>query len=140
MNFDQTPHPLVEDHSYIRELINRQERRTADKKYHQEVEKKRDAVLKDIKGFKDIELLDFYCEQCNKDFIGRARKQIDSWQTIAYYKVKHKCGTWCIRHITDRIRDPYFYNSRKVARDRGENFKDLLQTFETGFNLVHGKK
>lgn len=140
MNFKQTPHPEIENHYHIQDLINGQEKRTAIKVKHQEIEKKRDQVLKDIAGFKDIDFLDFYCKRCEKDFCGRAKKQVDSWRNIAYYKLKHRCGNWCIRHITNREKDPYYYYSKKVAKDRGDNYKNLIQPFESGFNLLYGKK
>lgn len=140
MNLDQTPHPLVEDHYYVRELIEGQQKRSADRTYWQEVEKRRDQNLKDIAGFKDIELLDFWCDHCKKDFIGRAKKQIDSWEPIAYYKIKHMCGQWSLRRITDRLNDPYWFNSKKVAQDRGKASIDLLQPFESGYNMIYGKK
>lgn len=140
MNLDHTPHPVIEDHYHIRELIAGQEKRVADRTRHREIEKQRDASLKDIAGFKDIELLDFYCPHCDLDFIARAKKQIDSWAPIAYYKTKHRCGTWCIRHITQRDKDPYFYRSKKVARQRAENYKETIQPFETGFNMLYGKR
>lgn len=140
MNFDQTPHPLVEDHYHIRELIEGQQRRSADRTYHQEVEKRRDQDLKDIKEFKDIELLDFWCDRCKVDFVGRAKKQIDSWEPIAYYKIKHTCGRWTLRRVTDRLNDLYWFKSRKIAHDRGEATVDVLQPFESGYNMVYGKK
>ncbi len=140
MNLDNTPHPLIEDHYHIRELIYRQEKRTADRAYHQEIEKRRDQEIKDIAGFKDIETLDFWCDKCKVDFIGRARKQMDSWAPIAYYKIKHMCGTWTLRRITDRFNDEYWFKSKKVAMDRGRMAIDALQPFESGYNMIYGKR
>lgn len=139
MNLDHTPHPLIEDHYHIRELIDGQEKRTAERVHHQEVEKNRDSFLREIQGFKDIEFLDFYCEDCKRDFTARAHKQVDSWSDVAYYKIKHSCGAWCIRHITDRVRDPYFFRSKRVAYDRTMNANDMLQPWQTGFNMIYGK-
>jgi hypothetical protein len=103
-------------------------------------EKARDAFFKDVAGFKDIELLDFYCEDCKREFYARARKHIDSWSHFASYKIKHTCGAWCSRHITDRSKDRYFIKSRFLARQRVEQHNDLLQPFESGFNMLYGKK
>ena len=138
--YESVPRPEVESHYHIKDLILGQEKRTEDRKRHQDVEKNRDVFDKVVGGFKDRELLDFYCKTCRRDFAGRSQKQLDSWADIAYYKIKHTCGTWAIRHITDRERDPYFYNSRIIARQRGSHFTDLLQPFENNFNLIHGKK
>lgn len=140
INLDQTPHPVVEDHYHIRDLITAQERRTAARVKWQQFKKNEDAFLKFVQDFKDIELLDFFCAQCGHDFLARAHKQIDSWGEAAYYKMKHKCGEWAIRLITDRERDPYFYRSKMVAIDRGQSAQALLQPFETGYNMVYGKK
>ena len=144
MNVDkymnETPHPLVEDHYHVRHLIEQQERRTADKIKWRELKKQEDGFLKWCDGFKDIETFAFWCSHCDIDFTARARKQIDSWDNIAYYKIKHRCGTWSIRLITDRELDPYFYRSRRVAIDRGQATNDMLQPFQTGFNMVYGKK
>lgn len=140
MNYDQTPRPEVERHYHIRELIERQEKRSEERARINEIEKRRDQNLKDIAGFKDIELLDFWCDRCKVDFIGRAKKQIDSWEPIAYYKIKHMCGQWSLRRITDRLRDLYFFKSKKVALDRGKAFIDMIQPFESGYNMVYGKR
>lgn len=138
--FKENPHPVVEDHYHIQELIAAQTKRANERTRWQDFKKQEDATLKGIAGFKNVELLDFYCPTCKHDFVARAAKQIDAWDVIAYYKIKHRCGTWCIRHITDRWRDPYFYRSRKVAYDRGVNHNNLVQSFETNFNLLYGKK
>lgn len=134
------PHPVIEEHYHIRELLEAQEVRTAERHRIQERKKFEESYLKDLKGFPEIATLDFYCTKCKHDFIARAQKELDSWDKVAYYKTKHTCGTWSIRHITDRFRDNYFARSRRVAYDRYKNHNDLLQPFETGFNMVHGKK
>ncbi len=140
MKYDQTPHPLVEDHYHVRHLIEKQEKRSSERTEWQERKKQEDAFAKELAGYKDIELLDYWCDHCRVDFVARAHKQIDSWDNIAYYKMKHRCGTWCIRRITDRQSDAYFFRSRKVAYDRGNATLDMLQPFQTGFNLMYGKK
>jgi len=135
-----TPVPLIEEHYHIKSLIENQQKRSEDRTHSQNVEKDRDGQLKNIQGYAEIETLDFWCDQCKVDFVARAKKQIDSWDTVAYYKTKHPCGKWCIRHITDRLRDAYFFKSKKVAHDRAEKSNDALQPFETGFNTLYGKK
>lgn len=138
--FTQSPHPLIEDHYHIRELIEAQQKRAADRTNWQEQKKNIDAFQKYVDGFKNVELLDFYCERCEVDFVGRARKQVDSWDQLAYYKIKHRCGTWCMRLITHRFRDKYFFRSKKVAYDRSVNSKEMLQPFQTGYNMMYGKQ
>ena len=133
------PRPLVEEHYHVNELIELQQKRSEDRTRHQEIEKSRDGFIKAIAGFKDLENLDFYCDKCQVDFQARAHKQIDSWGEVAYYKIKHSCGKWCMRHITDRFQDAYFFHSPIIARQRGEHHNDLLQGFETGYNMLYKK-
>lgn len=138
--FKENPHPTVEDHYHIQNLINRQTQRTKEKVAYQEAKKNQQAWQDLLKGFKDIELLDFWCDRCQIDFTARAKRQVDSWDKIAYYKTKHRCGEWAIRHITHRFRDAYFFRSKKVAYDRATNSREMLQPFQTGFNMMYGKK
>lgn len=140
MNFNQEPHPVIEEHYHIQDLIKGQQKRSMDRSRHQSIEKARNAFIETIRGFKDREILDFWCDKCQTDFVARSQKQVDAWADIAYYKIKHTCETWCIRHITDRHLDSYFFKSKKVAMDRRDNFTNLLQPFETGFTMLYGKK
>lgn len=145
MKFSETPHPLVEDHFYIQDLINAQEKRSNDRTFHRERVKaleERDDVIKDNQG---LVTTDFYCETCREDFKGQAVKQIEQdWscsnQNIAFYKTKCFKGHWVIRHITDKHKDGYFVKSRIIARQRGVHHDSIVQPFETGYNLLYGKK
>lgn len=137
--FEYDPKPVVEEHYYIQDLINKQERRTAEKRRYRDQKAQENDRRDSIDGFPDIATLDFYCEHCKVDFVARAKKQIDSWDLIAYYKMKHRCGTWSVRHITDRDRDPYFFRSKKIAWQRADKVVDILQPFETGYNMAYGK-
>lgn len=139
------PKPNIEEHYHIEELIERQRVRSEDRTYHQDRLKaleERNSLIKDNKIF---EVKDFHCIPCNVDFKGQALKQIEvDWtnptQNIAFYKTKCFKGHWCIRLITDRHRDHYWFKSLAVARDRGKHSDDMLQPYETGFNLLYGKK
>jgi hypothetical protein len=145
MNLDHTPHPLLEDHYHIRDLINAQERRAADRQYHRDRIKEQEDRNGIIADAKPVTLTEFWCDECHLDFKGEAVKQIeDDWtnpkQQIAFYKTKCFKQHWCIRLITDRHMDGFFQKSRRVAADRGNHAIDTLQPFETGFNMVYGKK
>lgn len=139
------PKPDIEQHFHIEELINRQEKRSADKVYHQNRIKtleERESLIKDNKV---LTLTDFWCDNCKVDFKSQAIKQVEvDWtnttQTIAFYKTKCFCGKWCMRLITDRHRDAFWFKSTNIARDRGVHYADTLQPFETGFNLLYGKQ
>ncbi len=144
MNFDQTPHPLIEDHFHIQDLINAQEKRSADREYHRNRIKSledRDGLIADSKP---VALTDFWCNECKEDFKAQAVKQVEtdwtnSGQRIAFYKTKCFKGHWCIRLVTDRHKDGFWQRSKFVALDRGNHAIDVIQPFETNYNLVYGK-
>lgn len=145
MKFEQEPHPLIEDHYHIRELINAQEKRAADRDYHRFRHKVENDRITEINSTDIKVTTEFWCETCKQDFKGEALRQVEvDWtnprQTIAFYRTKCFKGHWCMRHITDKLIDPYFEQSRAVARQRGEHFADTLQPFQNGFNMVYGKK
>lgn len=144
MNLDQAPHPLIEDHYHVRSLIEGQEKRSADREYHRNRTKDledRDSLIADSQL---VAQTDFWCNTCKKDFKSQAIKQIEldwtSSQRIAFYKTKCFRGHWCIRLVTDRHKDGFWQKSRLVALDRGNHFADTVQPFETGFNLLYGKR
>lgn len=142
--FDQNPHPLIEDHYHIQMLFESQEKKAADRAFHKERIKERedrDDLIKSAEGFVTT---DFYCSECKLDFKSQAIKQIEEdWsanQRIAYYKTKCFKGHWCMRLITDKEKDGYYQKSRMIAKQRGMYHNDILQPFETNYNLVYGKK
>lgn len=145
MNFDQTPHTQIEDHYHIQDLISAQEKRANDREYHRNRIKDledRDSYVTDSKGFTQT---DFWCDRCGKDFKAQAVKQVETdWtnskQNIAFYKTKCFQGHWCIRLVTDRHKDGFWAKSKLVGLDRGNHAIDVIQPFETGFNLLYGKK
>jgi hypothetical protein len=145
VNLDHTPHPLVEEHWHIRELINAQEKRQEDRMYHRQRIKDAEERSDDIAKAASSLVQPFWCEFCKKDFLAQTIKQsvvdwCDTSQSIAFYKTKCFKGHWCVRLITDKHRDRYFFRSRKVNKDRGRHYKDTLQSFETGYNMLYGKK
>lgn len=146
MNYDHTPRPHVEEHYHIRELIEAQEKRSADRTDHRERQKASEERASLIASEKWLELKAFYCRKCSKDFYAEEIKQVETdWtnpaQSIAFYKTKHKdCGEWTIRLITDRHKDAYWYKSRAVASDQGRHYADTLQPFQTDYNLMYGKR
>jgi len=144
MKFNQNPHPQIEDHWHIQELINAQEKRVEDRTFHRERIKALEEREDLIKDSKFVTQTDFYCQKCKEDFKSQAIKQVEedwsSSQRIAYYKTKCFNGHWCIRLITDRHKDGFFQKSKLMALDRGNHFNDTLQPWDIGFNLLYGKK
>lgn len=145
MKYEHTPRPEIEHHYHIRELIEAQEKRTDDRNYHRnrlKAKEDRDEVIRDAKP---VEIKEFWCDECGVDFAELVWKQVEvDWsnttQNIAFYKTKHECGNWCIRFITDRWRDPYWFESTQVSVDRGKYHNALIQPFETGYQLLYGRK
>lgn len=146
MKYHQTPRPEIESHYHIQELIENQEKRTEDRNRARYKEKDRAEREEEIQRAKPADIIEFYCAHCEKDFAQVAFKQVETdWsnssQHIAFYKSKHDdCGSWAIRYITDKFNDPYWSESKQVARDRGKHYKDLLQPWETGYQLLYGRK
>lgn len=142
--FDYSPHAHYENHYHIRELFEQQDKRVGDRQYHKDRIKNledRDDLINKAEFFITT---DFWCARCKVDFKSQAVKQVeeswsDSTQRIAFYKTKCFKGHWVIKLITDRYKDPYWFRSRNVARDRGAFHNDTVQSFETGYNLLYGK-
>lgn len=138
------PHPHIESHYHIQDLIRSQERRSNDRTYHRDREKDREARQKDIQDAKGQELKAFWCKTCKLDFLAQAVKEVEQdWscngQYIAFYRTKCFNGHWCQRLITDIHKDSYWTKSRKVAIDTGSHYADTLQPHDTGFNMLYKK-
>lgn len=134
----------IENHYHIKELIDAQTIRANDREYHRNIKKEKDERIKPIEEAKLVVVTDFWCETCKQDFKSMSVRQFEvDWshtsQYIAFYKTKCDKGHWCIRLITDKQRDPYWYRSKAVFRDRGNYYKDTIQPHETGFNMLYKK-
>lgn len=137
-----SPKPLIEEHYHIQDLIERQEKRSEERTYFREKQKLGAERWKEIEDARPMVLTDFCCLKCGEEFRGVAVRQIDipfNGPPIAFYK--HKCdkGHWCMRYITEKWKDPYWVRSKAVARDRGKNYRDVIQSSEEGFNLLYKK-
>lgn len=135
---------MIEQHYHIKELIERQEKRSNDRQYHRDKEKERQERNDAIKDSPIVSVTDFYCNLCRLDFKSMSVREVEtdwsnSLQYIAFYKSKCDKGHWCIRFITDKLKDPFWMNSRKIATDRGRYHDDIVQPFESGYNLLYGK-
>ncbi len=139
------PKPLIEQHYYIQELIDAQQKRVDDREYHRNLIKDKEERNNLIKDSPVMSLTDFWCRKCLLDFKSMSVREVEiDWtsplQNIAFYRTKCDKGHWCIRHITDKWSDPFWNNSETVLRDRGKHFKDIIQPFETGYNLLYEKR
>lgn len=140
------PVPLIEEHYHIKELIDRQQKRSDDRTYHREKAKEAEERQKIIDDSQMVVATDFHCDHCNKDFKAMAVLQVEiDWtnerQSIAFYKSKHRaCGRWAIRLVTDKQRDGFYIKSRAMRIQQGIYHNDILQPFENGYNLLYGKR
>lgn len=139
-----SPRPAIEEHHHIRELISRQEERTADRTRHREREKALAERSEEIAKSPPAKMEVFYCAKCGEDFVHAALRQVEadfeSPELLhAFYRAKCRAGHWVIRLVTDRHRDAYWARSKAVARDKAAHAQDLLQPFEEGFQLLYGK-
>lgn len=138
------PKPLIEEHYYIRELIDAQDKRAKDRIYHQDRVKALEDREKEIRSADGKTTIMFYCKTCKEDLVGEAFKHIEqdwtnSGQTFAFYKTKCFNGHWVVRFIVDKSKDPYFFRSPFIASQREYHHADLLQSFESGYQLMYGK-
>lgn len=136
--------PLIEEHYHIRALISAQERRAYDREYHRAKSKSAAERMDEIKDAKGKDIKPFYCVPCREEFYAETIKQVDKdWscmsQYVAYYKAKCNKGHWCMRLITDRHRDGYWFHSKRVKADQGKHYADTIQPHQTGFNLLYKK-
>lgn len=144
-DYENTPRPDIEHHFHIRDLIESQEKRVQDRNYHRNRLKDLEEREDDIKKANLVVVTDFWCDRCKQDFKSMAIKQVEiDWsnpaQRIAFYKSKCDKGHWCMRLITDKLKDAFWQRSRAIARDRGRHSRDILQEFESGYNLMYKKR
>jgi len=146
MALKHTAKPLVEEHYHIDELIDAQEKRAEDREYHRQRVKNAEERSKIIDDAKMLVSTDFHCIRCRQDFKANAVLQVEQdWskpsQMIAFYKSKHRlCGAWAIRNLTDKHLDGFWQRSRAMRLEQGKYHNDLLQPFETGYNMLYGKR
>lgn len=101
---------------------------------------------KDIEEGLSTKITDFYCKNCKCDYEDwKVTPVVESDWTkegkwLAYFKSKHKCGTWNRRKITDKHTDEYWTRSSKMRRDVGNHYKDMIQPNQSGFDMLYGYK
>lgn len=108
-----------------------------------DIEKARDELKKELDVDEVIPASIFYCKECKKDYFPKRVVKVEQndWNTggkFRFWRSKH-CGVWNARLISQKIHDKFFIKSPSVCRDRRINKNDLIQPFETGFNMLYGK-
>ncbi len=77
----------------------------------------------------------FWCEKCQKDFDAPGYKSSNRYGE--WWVGRDPKGHKAIRHITERLKDPYFWKSRKLREQRVEFRKDLLQPGQKGYDMAY---
>lgn len=145
MRYEHEPRPDIEYHHHIRDLIEMQDKKARDRQMYRERQKALEDRDKEIASTKPKEVLPFWCRKCKEDFAAETIREIEKdWgdhkSNIAFYRTKCDKGHWCIRLAMDKFYDPYWRLSRKARKDQGEHFADIIQPFESGFELLYGHK
>lgn len=145
MRYENTPRPQIEDHHHIRELIEIQEKRSNDRTLHREHEALLQERRKELASLPTRHTMPFWCSKCREDFQAETILEIEhAWEkpdeVIAFYRTKCFKGHWCIRLGLDKHRDPYFERSKAVAKDRGEHRADMLQPWDSGYDMLYKRK
>lgn len=129
-----------------KELVDIIERNA--KAREQERQKQRLEIMneEEIKEGLKIPITAFWCDRCKVDYNDYKLTPIvesdwvkDEYQ-IAYWKSRHKCGAWNRRYITDKKYDPYWVRSKKMKKDRGNYYRDMLQPSDSGFDMLYKSK
>lgn len=84
----------------------------------------------EIKDAPESQMMDFYCDTCKRDFGAMGFKQVripkkSVW--FAFYEANCPNNHKALRYITDKLTDPYFFNSPFV-REQQNQFEDAMIT------------
>lgn len=100
------------------------------------------AHMKVIREAYETTRMDFWCEECQKDFTADAHKVIGEagrWPVAWYVGLcpeNHKC----IRYITDKENDSYYWKSKMIREQRHEMADAMLIPSDPRFKLVYPEK
>jgi len=64
----------------------------------------------------------------------------NSEEVVSFYRTKCQAGHRCMRLVLDKLKDPYWQLSRKIAAERGHYAADILQPFESGYDMLYRRK
>lgn len=127
--------------SHIKKLVQfLNEKREAREKQRTEEERKTERKRTIDKAL-SLWSTEFWCAKCEKDFVRQAHKVVITAysEPVAFYETKcPKNLHVCRRRITDKLSDPYYFESAQLRRARVEMEKDLLQPGDPRFRAVYG--
>lgn len=99
--------------------------------------------LKAIMDAPRFATVDFWCTQCKKDCTGMGYRQVctilPKYPTAWFLGFCSK-GHRMIRRITDKDRDPYYFQSLFLMRQRSEMELDLLTPDDPRFKTLYPKQ
>ena len=114
----------------MKRLINRYDEARAKRLKKEEEERPIKEQIDAIIEAPRFSTIDFWCNKCKKDCSGTAYRQIRTLPhrlPIAWYMGFCPKGHKLIRRITDKLCDPYYFQSIMIKRQRME-YADLLLT------------
>lgn len=86
-----------------------------------------------------IALTDFWCGTCLKDFEAKGQKQVrdTSGWPVAFYAAHCPIGHVAIRRITDKLNDPYFYQSQFMRIQQVDHADDFITPDNPRFAVLY---
>jgi hypothetical protein len=136
----------------VSELLKHTQRLYADKEQSEQLEAKRTERSRLIASVPDVTITEFYCS-CHGDFVSHGGKitfKDQHGQPCAYYvsygkgykvgETPDKSYYVCRRkrYITDKASDPYFRESKQLAKQRQQMEIDMLQPDDPRFKKYYG--
>jgi hypothetical protein len=87
-----------------------------------------------------ISSYDFWCDECDEDFSSPAYKTVHRLygDPVVCYRTTHECGNDCLRLVSHKDHDPYYWKSGKIRRQRALYAQDVLQADDYGFRTLYG--
>lgn len=106
-----------------------------------EAERHRTERLKIINAAYDHTPMQFWCDECRKDYDTTGHKVVQAankyHEDRAYYVGICPVGHRNIRRITDKLGDPYYYKSEMIRRQRIDLADAMLQPHDPRFRQVY---
>ena len=84
-------------------------------------------------------MISFWCKKCELDLDLEAEKQNNSYAEWFMARCP-KCGVKLLRYITEKHKDPYYHESKRVKIQSRQYAKDLIQPGQDGFKLYYKKE
>jgi len=121
-------------------LRRRVEINRADRERYEKMKNWLKGRMSDITSARESTRTSFFCETCDADFDGMGYKQV-RWPKgtlwFAYYLGFCPKRHPCVRRITDRLSDPYFYKSYVVRKQQAKHGDEFLPHWHPRFKVVY---